>query len=525
MAVDGFLKRKGEYNPDVLSCLANLSNDEVFTPPDLANRMLDLLPPQLFTDPKTTFLDPACKTGVFLREIAKRLMTGLAKAIPDENKRREHIFRKQLFGIAITELTALMSRRSVYCSKDASGEYSVVRFADTAGNIRFKSIRHKWEDGRCKFCGASRKANDRADGLETHAYEFIHKNNPEEIFNMHFDVIIGNPPYQMGDGGNAASALPIYNLFVERSLKLNPKYAVFIIPSRWLNGGRGLDEFRAHMLSAKKIRVLHDYMDSNEVFNGVEIKGGVCYFLWDNSFEDDCNIFTHHHDFIEHSIRPMLEQGSEIFIRSKEQVSIYHKVIGRKEPSLVGWLNAGRFFGFHTRVEWTDANNGTLQSADGKETYPISKNRTATNKVKVYIHGGICWIRKNIIPRNKSRIDSFKVLIPRSGNPGFGNTIIGKPKISEPESCSSNTYMVAIPKDRSMKKTEADNLYSYIMTKFVRFLVATKTSTQSTPPDAFAFVPMQDFSKSWTDDELYKKYKLTKDEIAFIESMIRPMEA
>ena len=521
---EGFLKRKGEYNPDVLSCLANLSNDEVFTPPEVANRMLDLLPQKVFRDPNAKFLDIATKTGVFLREIAKRLMVGLAEVIPDENKRREHIFKKQLFGIAITELTALMSRRSVYCSKDASCRYSLVKFKSPEGNIRSKPIRHRWENGRCVFCGASRKVNDRDAALETHAYEFIHTAKPEEILNMHFDVVISNPPYQMNDGGNGASALPIYNFFVEQALKLKPRYAVFIIPSRWLNGGRGLETFRAQMLSSGHIRILHDFMDSSEVFNGVEIKGGVCYLLWDGSFKGDCNVFTHHRDFMENSRRPLLEHGSEIFIRSQVQVSIFHKVIEKNEHSLLEWLNAGRFFGFHTRIEWRGNGTGLLQSADGKDSYTVSKERSYSRQIKVYIHGGICWIARKNIPRNENRIDSYKVLIPRSGNPGFGNTIIGKPKISEPNSCSSNTYMVAIPKQGAMTKNVASNLCSYILTKFVRFLVATKTSTQSTPPDAFAFVPMQDFSKPWTDEELYRKYKLTAEEIAFIESMIRPME-
>ena len=261
----GFLKRKGEYNPDVLSCLANLSNDEVFTPPELANKMIDLLPPELFTDPRTRFLDPACKTGIFLREIAKRLMAGLAKAIPDEDKRREHIFRKQLFGIAITELTALMSRRSVYCSKDASCRYSVVRFADADGNIRFKPIRHTWENGRCVFCGASRKANDRAEGLETHAYEFIHTNDPKEIFNMHFDVVISNPPYQMNvgnEGGNASKAKAIYHLFIEQAMRLLPRYLVMITPSRWMTRStEGIpSEWVDKVINDCSFKIMHDYL-------------------------------------------------------------------------------------------------------------------------------------------------------------------------------------------------------------------------------------------------------------------------
>ena len=512
------------YNPDVLSCIANLSNDEIFTPPELANRMLDLLPQELFSNPSTTFLDPACKSGVILREIAKRLVKGLSEKIPDLQKRLDHIFRKQLFGLAITELTSLLSRRSLYCSKFPNGKYSVVRFSDAQGNVRFGRIEHDWQGGKCRFCGASQSKWDRGDAFETHAYPFIHTDRPEDIFSMKFDVIISNPPYQMADGGAQASALPIYHSFVEQALKLSPKFAAFIIPSRWLNGGRGLDDFRKRMLSSHKIRILHDYFDSKEVFSGVEIKGGVCYFLWDRTHMGNCEVFTHALGEVRHSIRPMLEQGTEIFLRSEEQVSIYHKIASKHFSSLVSWLNAGRFFGFHTRIVWEDGNAGTIQSADGKDTYPVTKKATHGNRVKVYIHGGECWISESNIPRNRDCVHSFKVLIPRSGNPGLGNTIIGRAKISEPGSCSSNTYMVAIPEDRAMTEEEARNFLSYIETKFVRFLVATKTSTQSTPPDAFEFVPMQDFSKPWTDEELYRKYNLDKDEIAFIESMIKPME-
>ena len=321
------------YNPDVLSCIANLSNDEVFTPPEIANKMLDLLPPELFENPDTTFLDPACKSGVFLREIAKRLITGLEPQIPNLEKRIAHIFTKQLFGISITELTSLLSRRSVYCSKYPSSQFSVFQFPENQpqGNILFQRVKHTWENGKCRWCGASQSEYDRSSDLETHAYQFIHIKNAEEIFKMKFDVIIGNPPYQLSDGGGTgSSAKPIYHLFVDMAKRMQPRYLSMIIPSRWFSGGKGLDSFRQSMLSDKSMKVLVDYDNFREVFPGVDLAGGACYFLWDRDHKHENCIVTNIHGDESLTIERPLDEYENVFIRSNKAIGIVHNVTRNK---------------------------------------------------------------------------------------------------------------------------------------------------------------------------------------------------
>ena len=507
------------YNPDVLSCLANLSNDEVFTSPDVVNQMLDMLPQELFENPDTTFLDPACKTGVFLREIAKRLLKGLENQIPDLQERVDHIFHKQLYGIAITELTSLLSRRGVYCSKYANSEFSITHFENADGNIRFKNCNHTFKNGRCVYCGASEQelGGTKREDLETHAYEFIHGMNVEEVFKMKFDVIISNPPYQLNDGGAQASASPIYQKFIQQAIKLKPRYLSMIVPSRWMTGGKGLDDFRNEMLHDNRMSIIHDFKDASLCFTGVEIKGGVNYFLWDR---DKTSPVVHiindnGNQGVVETNRTMLEDGCDIFIRNNELVSIYRKVKNFNEESFSLHVSPQKPFGFR----------GDMFKNPSKYGLPAVSETPIKNGYRIYGLDGakraIRYIPSTYPIPKRDFINDYKMFMARNQGAGLFGEKFSEPVFAKPGELCTETFVVI-----GGFKTEKEmmNCWSYIKTKFFRALVGVKKNDQGAASGVYQYVPLQDFSKPWSDKELYEKYGLDQKEIDFIENNVESME-
>jgi hypothetical protein len=508
-------------NPDVLTCIANLSNDEVFTPPEFANRMLDTLAESwaasngganIWADKKVRFLDPCTKSGVFLREITSRLTQGLAEEIPDLEKRVNHILTKQVFGIGITQLTSMLARRSLYCSKHAKGAHSIAKsFANDDGNIWFKRLKHTWNGDRCRFCGAGKSVFERASGLETHAYAFIHSTNITtrltEIFggNMQFDVIIGNPPYQLQDGGHAASAAPIYHKFIEQAMKLEPRFISMVTPSRWFQGGRGLNEFRSSMLEDGRIRVIVDFIRDKDAFPTINVNGGINYFLWDRDNRGDCQVTII--DIGGKASGPITRRLNEydVFIRRNEALSILRKVLALEEPKFSARVSALKPFGLRTHF------HGRTK-------------KTSKDKIKLHGSGAISWVSKGEIEANRDWVDRWKVLIAAAtdGNENYPLPIWDQkgPFVAGPGEACTETYLVA---SLASSESEAKRIVEYMRTKFFRFLVSLRKIAQHNKSDNFAFVPDLSTARKWTDEQLIKTYGLTSEETHFIDSIIRPM--
>ena len=498
------------YNPDVLSCLANLSNDEVFTPPKLVNEMLDMLPQELFQNKETTFLDPVTKSGVFLREIAKRLNKGLKDQIPDQQERINHIFTKQVYGIAITELTSLLARRSTYCSKYANGKYSVCTdFENEQGNIKYERIQHTWQNGKCVYCGASESEYSRTDDLETYAYQFIHTDEPQKLFNMKFDVIIGNPPYQLATGGSGKQAKPIYQNFINQAKKLKPSYLSMIIPARWYSGGFGLNEFRNDMLNDNRIKELVDFENSSEVFPGVDVAGGVCYFLWDSKYNGQCFVTSSVNDDRIRLKRSLSE--FKIFIRQSKSIPIIRKI-----------------------QEWSKNNNYSFLNDEVSSIKPFglpSNYKPRNDGFPCFFTRkiGLSYVDRKDILKNFNLIKKWKVLIPKA--PIAGQTDFTKPIrfyheknafIAKPGTCCTESWIIASSFD---SEREAKSFQSYLFTKIVRFLILQTVISQDVNKKNYIFVPnLKKYDRSFTDEYLIDLWNISQNEWEYIDSRILKAE-
>lgn len=514
-------------NPDVLTCIANLSNDEVFTPPELANLMLDSLAQSwsnnhngadLWANSEVRFLDPCTKSGVFLREIASRLTKGLAVQIPDLNDRVDHILTKQVFGIGITTLTSLLARRSVYCSKHAKGKHSIARgFSSDEGNIWFERVEHSWIDDRCVYCRANRKTFERGEGLETHAYAFIHTDDIEvriaELFGgqMQFDVIIGNPPYQITGGGGGTNDSPIYQMFVRQAIRLEPRFLSMVIPSRWMAGGRGLGEFRAEFLADRRVRKMVDYENAKDVFPTVGIGGGSCYFLWDREHPGLCECTYHRNGATIGPHQRALDEF-DVFVRDKRSVDILHKIVATNEQSFEELVSGDTPFGLATNF------TGYTRDVEPKN-----------GQVRLYANIGTTRVRgamaRKKIEKNPHLIDVWKLFLPVAGSGrererSGVDLVLGPPIVGEPGSVCTQTYLVAGPLN---SKAEAESVASYLCTRLARFLISLRKPAQHVFRGMYRWVPIQSWDRNWTDADLYKKYRITKEEQAFIEEMIRPV--
>ena len=528
-----------QRNPDVLTSIANLSNDEVFTPPSFANQMLDTLEDAwaesndgaiIWEDKNVTFLDPFTKSGVFLREITRRLSKGLAKQIPDDQERVNHILTKQVFGVAITELTALLARRSVYCSKHADGKHSICTdFDDPQGNIWFERTEHTWAggkekvttvdgngnevekttDGTCTFCGAKQKEYERGPEAESHAYALIHTDDPTAWVSntfgeeMQFDVIVGNPPYQLSDGGGGSSASPVYQKFVEQAQALNPRFLTMVIPARWYSGGKGLDSFRTNMLNDSRIRYLADYEDSRESFSGVDVAGGICYFLWDSSYSGACEVDSFSNGTRTRSNRKLNE--FDTFVRDPQAVGILRKVLGGNLSSFSEIVNARNFFG--------------IASAQKPEK---------VGALKFFSSIGDGRLPKIAVGKNIEIAAEWKVLLSKTSSEHAGQSakdgtkrVLSRIEIAEPGSVCSESYLVIGP---FANESECQSAVSFIRTRFFRFMLSLRLLTQNISSDSFRFVPRVSFDRTWDDSKLFELFALEPAEISLIERAIRPME-
>lgn len=501
-----------KHVPDILDVIAALSSDAQPTPPILAQALLDLLPAEVWSDPNLKWLNPASKSGSITREVVRRLMIGLGQWEPDSDKRAEHILRNMVYGCGVTQVHGEMTRRSVYGSRDATSKNAIVKFASMEGNLPFIEGTHEFATNRsgkaigpCRICSAP-VALERGIRRENHAYAFLHGSYPtKEMKTMKFDVIVGNPPYQTGDGKTSES--PLYHHFIESAIALNPRYLAMVVPSRWFNGGKGLDEFRARMIQDRRLRTIVDNPKLFDCFPGVEIKGGVNYFLWDRDYNGDCEFSTRIDGRIVSTTTRDLREGDGVVVRDNSASSIIAKCRPDTEDhSLASWFSSQFPFGQSITTNFSGA-----------------KSEPFNDAVPLIFGSHVGYVSLDQIEKNRAWVGKWKVIVPVGGD-GHGREVsyvLGEPIALAPGSACTQTYLVAGVFDT---RDETHNYAKYLTTKLARFLLLQRKSTQHVRPDKLRFVPILDFKREWTDEDLYAHFGLTDEEVANVEASIHPRE-
>ena len=520
---------------DILETITNVGNDEVFTPRKTCEMILDSLPEEVWHNPNYRWLNPATKNGIFEREIAIRLDAGLKDIIPDEEARRKHILQDMIYAIGQTKFTSYVARRTLYYCSDANRECDGIKapdghyvngyaigngtwFDDEEGNIKTPRADHVFDkNGRCIYCRLP-KTSKYVDSLqrEQYAYEFIH-HKPEELLGylqdlffkgdrtMTFDIIIGNPPYQLADGGSKASARPIYQLFVQNSIALAPKFLSMIIPARWYAGGKGLNEFRKEMLGCGNIKLLADFPNAKNCFPNCSISGGVCYFLWEKNYHGDCNFISYTNSGNPKKTLKKLD-SFPILIRYPEAEGIVRKIVERDLfKSFSELVSTRNPFGFPS-------------SERGVKT-PFE------HSVRLFSSAGISYVPRADVSDGLNYLDQYKILqstltaehANEADSTGKFRVLSTLEELS-PGDCCTDSYLVIGPFN---SPNQSHNCMSYLKTKIVRFLLLLSVSSIHVTRDTYLFVPRVNFEESWTDAKLYKKFGLDKSEIDFIEETIR----
>ena len=429
------------------------------------------------------------KTGLYPLYVAYSIYRAKCRQIPQidltidvENQIWRETIQENIFVICKTEMTKSITKRTLMGYREG-----------IINAYYFENLINMLENKTKQFSNKVLKASYwKKEGIE-----------------MKFDAVVGNPPYQMETGGAGRQAKPIYNLFVEQGKELNPNYLSMITPSRWFAGGMGLDGFRNNMMNDKKIVKLVDYTNAKDCFPQISISGGVCYFLWCNGYDAECEVTNVKAGQSNTLKRPLNE--FPVFVRYNEAVSILHKVMQSDDfvaiDSIISPLMP---YGLSTNYRGID-------------------KKTEENSLKLYASDGVTYIKPTEISKGLDTVDKYKVMISKmsaehAGEPnkeGRFNVITKSMQVIGPKEVCTHSYFLIGNYDLY---EEADNTYMFLKTQFARFLVLMSLSAVNLSKLVFSFVPLLDFKKRWTDAELYKKYRLDEKEIAFINSLVRPLE-